>query len=97
MKQRHNNSPRLQNAINQVVAYFHNTNGGWWPSRPYAFGIAVFNIAYKADKYDVLNKTADGHKRTLRSFIRGDIRRKRSARLRQIEMLILIFIILFIF
>ena len=65
--------------------------------RPDAFGEMIFNICYKADKYDVLNRLTDGCRRLIRSFIRADIRWEKPTKLHTIGTLIIIFIFILTF
>ena len=102
IKYKRRNCPRLQNAIKQATHIVHENCGGWWRigyylQRPDAFGELIFNIAYKADKYDVLNKLADGCRRLAKAFIRADIRWERPTRLHTIGTLIIIFIFILTF
>ena len=103
-KQQTKNCPRLQNAIKRVVAIAHRQGGyGWWTPqicRPYGFGTAVWQIAYQADKYDVLNHLIGSNKMiypcnntSSNCFIRGDIRHK-NARLQAILLLLLLILVL---
>ena len=102
IKYKRRNCPRLQNTIKQAIHIVHEHCGGWWRigyylQRPDAFGELIFNIAYKADKYDVLNKLADGCRRLAKAFIRADIRWERPTRLHTIGTLIIIFIFILTF
>ena len=103
-KQQTKNCPRLQNAINRVVAIAHRYGGfcGWVIQicRPYNFGTAVWQIAYQEDKYDVINHLIGsnkmiypGNNTTSNCFIRGDIRHK-NARLQAILLLLLLILVL---
>lgn len=67
-------SPRLERAIKQACEIAHANSGWWYAFRSNDLGELIFNIAYKADKYDVLNKLVKGFSKPLVSFIRGDIR-----------------------
>lgn len=99
---KYKNSPRLQHTIKQAIHIVHECCGGWWRigyylQRPDAFGELIFNIAYKADKYDVLNKLADVCRRATKAFIRADIRWERPTRLHTIGIMIIIFIFILTF
>ena len=95
MKHRH--STRHINAANQVAAYATAYRGGWryWDCKMLTleFFERMFELKFKADKFDILNKFATIVSRETLSFIRGDIRHKFVAT--PITTLILIFIILF--
>ena len=96
------NCPRLANAIKQVIHNLHERHGGWWhwgssECRPDNFGEMVFEIAYKADKYDILNALAIGERHTMASFIRGDIRKEKTTSKAPSLTLLLLIIILIIF
>ena len=67
-------SPRLERAIKQACEIAHANSGWWYAFRSNDLGELIFNIAYKADKYDVLNKLVKGFSKPLVSFIRVDIR-----------------------
>ena len=96
---KHSHSPRHINAVKQVAAYATNYRGGWlWyfggKMHPLEFFERIFELKFKADKFDILNKLAKIVSRKTLSFIRGDIRHKFVAT--PITTLILVFIILFI-
>lgn len=95
------NCPRLQNAIKRAIHIVHEFCGGWglfyYVQRPDAFGELIFNIAYKADKYDVLNKLAEWCRQLAMAFIRADIRLERPTRSHTIGTLIIIFIFILTF
>lgn len=57
----------------------------------------VFEIAYKADKYDILNALAIGERHTTTSFIRGDTRKEKITSKAPSLTLLLLIIILIIF
>jgi hypothetical protein len=96
---KHSHSPRHINAVNQVAAYATAYRGGCWywywcgKMSPLEFFERMFELKFKADKFDILNKLATIVSRETLSFIRGDIRHKFVAT--PITTLILIFIILF--
>ena len=99
---KYKNSPQLQHAIKQAIHIVHEHCGGWWImgcylQRPDAFGELIFNIVYKADKYDVLDKLTEGCRRLAKAFIRADIRWERPTRLHTIGTLIIIFILIITF
>ena len=95
------NSPRVQSAIKKVIGYLHLHHGGWhftdYMCRPDNFGLMVFLIAYKADKYDVLNRLSTGFHSLARSFIRADIRRKKPPKPKAIGILAIILLIIITF
>lgn len=67
------NSPRLESAVVQACAmardiYYYSG------CHPYILGWIIFNLAYKADRYDVLNALCYGVIRKAEPYIRGDIR-----------------------
>lgn len=70
-------SPRLENAIKRACEIAHANSGWWYVFRSNDLGDLIYNIAYKADKFDVLNKLADGVGKSILTFIRGDIRPKK--------------------
>ena len=71
------NSPRLQSAINQAIAL---KSWHWWyVVSAIEFWDVIFNICYKADKYDVLNRlAAPGNHTKIVTYCRGDIRHRRN-------------------
>lgn len=94
MKQKNNkpNSPRLANAIKKACAYARDHSGRYSSFGAYELGMLIFEFAYKADKYDVLNDVCPGVQREVVTYIRGDIRhRKRYWR----ELLLLFAVIIF--
>ena len=99
IKYKAKNCPRLQNAIKRAIHIVHELCV-WWLcdcKLPDTFGELIFNIAYEADKYDVLNKLAEWCRRYARAFIRADIRLERPTRLHTIGTLIIIFIFILTF
>ena len=86
LKYKKENSPRMQSAINRT---FHAWQGGWWMrSDVRALGICAIDLAYGADKYDVLNRLSTGHRNKIVTFARGDIRQRHDG------MKILLFMVL---
>ena len=78
LKYKKQNSPRLANAIRRACEYAH-ANSGWWHCfRADDLGAMIYQIAYKADKYDVLNRLCPGIQRTVVTFARGDIRHRKQ-------------------
>lgn len=75
-KYKKQNSPRLQRAINTAIA----SKSWWWYAVPaLEFWKVIYNICYKADKYDVLNRLAvPGNHTKIVTFCRGDIRHRRK-------------------
>lgn len=91
LKYKKENSPRMQSAINRT---FHAWQGGWWMrSDVRALGMCAIDLAYGADKYDVLNKLSTGHRNKIVTFVRGDIRRKYD-RMKILLLLVLAMIVL---
>lgn len=76
MRNKKRNSPQLANAIARVIHFAHEMYGGWYSYHyaPYAFGMSVFEVAYKADKYDVLNSLVCVERNKIVTFCRRDIR-----------------------
>lgn len=91
-KQNIRHSPRLASAIKRACAYARD-HFRWYSSfGAYELGMLIFEFAYKADKYDVLNDVCPGVQREVVTYIRGDIRhRKRYWR----ELLLLFAVIIF--
>lgn len=84
------NSPRMQSAINRT---FHSWVGCWWiRSDVRALGMRCLDLAYGADKYDVLNKLCCPYKRGIMSFVRCDIRH----RSRLLDILLLLLLLTFL-
>jgi len=91
LKYKKENSPRMQSAINRT---FHAWQGGWWMrSDVRALGMCAIDLAYGADKYDVLNRLSTGHRNKIVTFARGDIRRKYD-RMKILLLLVLAMIVL---
>ena len=73
------NSPRFSNAIKRVISDLHEIWSFWYnDSTSDAFGDKVFDIAYEADKFDVINGIHKGYSHGIISYSRGDIRYKRT-------------------
>ena len=98
MKQKYKkeNSPRMQSAINQT---FHAYVEDWfYRSNVRDLGTRCLDLAYGADKYDILSKLQKGFLKPLVSFIRGDIRHGMiNAVTTQINVLIVLFILILTF
>ena len=78
MKQKNKpNSPRLTNAIKKACAYARDLFSCWYVFRPDDFGRLIYDFAYKADRYDVLNALCVGAENKVVTFARGDIRHRR--------------------
>lgn len=78
MKQKYRkpNCPRIQTAITKVLT----SNVGCWYQDARYIGEWIREIAYGADKYDVLNALCPGAQNKVITFARGDIRhRKRNS------------------
>lgn len=91
LKYKKENSPRMQSAINRT---FHAWQGGWWMrSDVRALGMCAIDLAYGADKYDVLNRLSTGHRNKIVTFARDDIRRKND-RMKILLLLVLATIVL---
>lgn len=85
-------SPRLSRAIREAFRYASSSLG--WLFIPIEdIWYWIFCLAYKADKYDVMNRLFFGHKRMERSFIRADFGGKHFSRVHLIEFLIIIILI----
>lgn len=101
MKQgnKNRNSPRLANAIRRAIAYASLHSSLWYVYHSDDLGRLIYEIAYKADKYDVLNALCSGTQQNVVTFARGDIRhkKKRGGLLETILSLIAVFIILTLF
>ena len=93
LKYKKQNSPRLANAIKKACEYAHG-NSGWW----YAFlsddlGRLIYDFAYKADKYDVLNRLCPGVQTSIITFARGDIRHRKRIDLAEMLAMIAVAIV----
>ena len=97
IKYKRRNCPRLENAIKRAIRIAQNAGSWGYAILADDLGRMIFDIAYKADKYDVLNKLADGCRRLAKAFIRADIRWERPTRLHTIGTLIIIFIFILTF
>lgn len=93
-KYRKRNCPRLESVIKCVLSATHEEYGGWYCNacRPYDLGMKIFEIAYGADKYDVLNKLCCPCKRGIVSFVRCDIRH----RTRLLDLLLLLLLLTYL-
>lgn len=90
---KHRNCPRLQHAIKVTIAQVHKRGRRWWKTSPEDIG-TIYEIAYKADKSDVLNRLLTTFLQNLRSFIRADIRWEKPTRLHALTLIFIL--ILFI-
>ena len=99
MKKKKRNSQRLANAIKRAIAYANLRYSWWYAYNSDDLGRLIYEIAYKADKYDVLNELCPGKRQSIITFARGDIRhtKKRVESLETILALIVLFIIVTIF
>lgn len=90
MKQKYKkqNSPRLANAIRRAFEYAYGHSGWLYAFRSYDLGQLIYDFAYKADKYDVLNRLCPGAQTSIVTFARGDIRHRK--RIDLAEMLVMI-------
>lgn len=80
------NCPRMQSAINRT---FHYSIGGWIWADVRGLGMLALDLAYGADKYDVLNRLCPGAQTSIVTFARGDIRhRKRIALAEMLAMIV---------
>ncbi|MBR1558113.1 MAG: hypothetical protein IJ647_10240 [Prevotella sp.] len=88
------NSPRLESTIKCVLHATQECYGGWYGGacRPKDLGMKIIEIAYGADKYDVLNKLCCPYKRGIVSYVRCDIRH----RSRLLDVLLLLLLLTFI-
>ena len=68
------NCPRLANAIKRACIYARDQYGCWMAYYSDNLGDLIFQIAYAADKYDVLNALCPGVSRSITTYARGDIR-----------------------
>lgn len=76
-KAKKQNCPRLANAIKRACEYAHGHSGWWYAFRSDDLGRLIYDFAYKADRYDVLNKLCPGAQTRIVTFARGDIRHRR--------------------
>jgi len=95
MKQKYKkqNCPRLANAIKRACEYAHGHSGWWYVFRSDDLGRLIFDFAYKADKYDVLNKLTPGAQTSIVTFARGDIRHRKRIDLAELLAMIAVAIV----
>lgn len=76
-KYKKRNSPRYGNALKKVITELHKRIWHYFYAiRAEDIGTMALDIAYGADKYDVLSKVCRGFLRSIVTFIRGDIRNR---------------------
>lgn len=94
MKQRYKkqNSPRLANAIKRACEYAHG-NSCWYAFRSDDLGRLIYEIAYKADRYDVMNRLCPGAQTSVVTFARGDIRHRSRISLAELLAMIAVAIV----
>lgn len=95
MKQKYNkqNSPRLANAIRRAFEYAYGHSDWLYAFRSDDLGRLIYDFAYKADKYDVLNKLTPGAQTSIVTFARGDIRHRKRINLAELLAMIAIAIV----
>lgn len=76
MRNKKKNSPRLANAIKRAIEYAHAYSTWWYAYRSDDLGRLIYEIAYKADKYDVLNALVCVERNKIVTFCRRDIRHR---------------------
>lgn len=74
MRNKKRNSPRLANAIKRACEYAHACSTWWYAFRSDDLGRLIYEFAYKADKYDVLNALVCVERNKIVTFCRRDIR-----------------------
>ena len=84
------NSPRMQSAINRTFHAY--TNDWFFRSNVKFLALVCLDLAYGADKYDVLNKLCCPYKRGIVSYVRCDIRH----RSRFMDVLLLLLLLTFL-
>ena len=92
MKQKYKkqNSPRMQSAINRT---FHSFIGWWIWADVRGLGMFALDLAYGADKYDVLNRLCPGVQTSVITFARGDIRHRSRISLAELLAMIAVAIV----
>ena len=91
LKYKKQNSPRMQSAINRT---FHSWIGNWWIwSDVRGLGMLALDLAYGADKYDVLNRLCPGAQTSIVTFARGDIRHRSRISLAELLAMIAVAIV----
>ena len=83
------NSPRMQNAITKVLT----SNAGSWYMDARYIGMWIMELAYGADKYDVLNRLCPGAQTSIVTFARGDIRHRSRISLAELLAMIAVAIV----
>ena len=83
------NSPRMQNAITKVLT----SNVGSWCMDARYIGMWIMELAYGADKYDVLNGLCPGAQTSIVTFARGDIRHRKRIDLAELLAMIVVAIV----
>lgn len=91
MKQKYKkqNSPRMQNAITKLLT---SNVGSWYMDARY-IGMWIMELAYGADKYDVLNGLCPGAQTSVITFARGDIRHRKRIDLAELLAMIAVAIV----
>ena len=92
-KYKNQNSPRLANAIKRACEYANGLSGWWYAFRSDDFGRLIYDFAYKADKYDVLNRLCPGVQTSVITFARGDIRHRSRISLAELLAMIAVVIV----
>lgn len=92
-KYKKQNCPRLANAIRRACEYAHGHSGWWYAFRSDDLGRLIYDFAYKADKYDVLNKLCPGAQTSIVTFARGDIRHRKRIDLAEMLAMIAVAIV----
>lgn len=92
-KAKKQNCPRLANAIKRACEYAQSNSGWWYAFRSDDLGRLIFDFAYKADKYDVLNRLCPGVQTSVITFARGDIRHRSRISLAELLTMIAVAIV----
>lgn len=92
-KAKKQNSPRLANAIKRACEYAHGRSCRWYAFRSDDLGRLIYDFAYKADKYDVLNRLCPGVQTSVITFARGDIRHRSRISLAELLAMIAVAIV----
>ena len=93
MRNKKRNSPRLANAIRRAIEYAHACSSWWYAYRSDDLGRLIYDFAYKADKYDVLNRLCPGVQTSVITFARGDIRHRSRISLAELLAMIAVAIV----
>ena len=93
MRNKKRNSPRLANAIKRACEYAHACSTWWYAFRSDDLGRLIYDFAYKADKYDVLNRLCPGVQTSVITFARGDIRHRSRISLAELLAMIAVAIV----